>query len=191
MSKYTKTRIMNAFIYLLNEKSMDHLTVKDVIETAEVNRNTFYYHFEDIYDLLHQVLLKKLDDFSNATEKYDTFYEEYVRSARFFLENKKAMSHIYHSKDRELLEMYLEKVTMLFVRRFVEEAAASYEITEDGIAYLTEFYSYAIVGNTIHWIQEGMPPYRERYLYLVSKSFEDSIDDMIVSYIKHQNSYEN
>ena len=55
MSKYTKTRIMDAFLYLLNEKSMDRLTVKDVIETAEVNRNTFYYHFEDIYDLLHQV----------------------------------------------------------------------------------------------------------------------------------------
>lgn len=89
MSKYTKTRIMNAFIYLLNEKSMDHLTVKDVIETAEVNRNTFYYHFEDIYDLLHQVLLKKLDDFSNATERYDTFYEEYVRSARFFWKIRK------------------------------------------------------------------------------------------------------
>ncbi len=191
MSKYTKTRIMNAFIYLLNEKSMDHLTVKDVIETAEVNRNTFYYHFEDIYDLLHQVLLKKLDDFSNATERYDTFYEEYVRSARFFLENKKAMSHIYHSKDRELLEIYMEKVTAIFVERFVREAAVSYEISEEGIAYLTEFYSYAIVGNTIHWIQEGMPPYRERHLYLVSKSFEDSIDDMIASYIKHQNSNEN
>ena len=124
-------------------------------------------------------------------KRYDTFYEEYVRSARFFLENKKAMSHIYHSKDRELLEMYMEKVTAIFVERFVREAAVSYEISEEGIAYLTEFYSYAIVGNTIHWIQEGMPPYRERHLYLVSKSFEDSIDDMIASYIKHQNSNEN
>lgn len=55
-----------------------------MIETAEVNRNTYYYYFEDTYDLLRQVLLKKLDDFSNATEKYDTFYEEYVRFARFF-----------------------------------------------------------------------------------------------------------
>ena len=68
---------------------MAHLTGKDVIETAEVNRNTYYYYFEDTYDLLHQVLLKKLDDFSNATEKYDTFYEEYVRFARFFWKIRK------------------------------------------------------------------------------------------------------
>ena len=168
MSKYTKTRIMDAFLYLLNEKSMDRLTVKDVIETAEVNRNTFYYHFEDIYDLLHQVLKRKLDDFSNDTEKYDTFYEEYVRSAKFLMNNKKAMAHIYHSKDRELLQMYMERITFIFVERFVREAAESYDISEEGIDYLTEFYSYTIVGNTMHWIQEGMPPYRERYLYLVT-----------------------
>ena len=122
MSKYTKTRIMDAFLYLLNEKSMDRLTVKDVIETAEVNRNTFYYHFEDIYDLLHQVLKRKLDDFSNDTEKYDTFYEEYVRSAKFLMNNKKAMVHIYHSKDRELLQMYMERITFIFRRKICKRS---------------------------------------------------------------------
>lgn len=186
MSKYTKTRIMNAFLYLLNEKSMDRLTVKDIIETAEVNRNTFYYHFEDIYDLLHQVFRTKFEGFCSQTEKCDTFYEEYIRSADFFMKNKKAMSHIYYSKDRELLPKYMEKFTLVFVERFVREAAANYEISEAGIKYLTTFYSYTIVGNTMHWIQEGMPQYRERYLYLVSKSFEDSIDDLIQSYLKNQ-----
>lgn len=187
MSKYTRERIMEVFLYLLNEKSLDRLTVKDIIETAEVNRNTFYYYFEDIYDLLHQVFIKKLEDFCNETEKNDTFYEEYVRSAEFLMKNKKGMFHIFHSKDRELLRMYMEKVTVIFVERFVRQAAASYDISEDGIQYLTGFYSYAIVGNTMNWIQEGMPPYRERYLYLVSKSFEDSIDSFIQSYLKNQN----
>lgn len=186
MSKYTKKRIMTAFLYLLNEKSMDRLTVKDIIETAEINRNTFYYYFEDIYDLLRQVFKNKLEDFSNATEKCDTFYEEFIRSAEFLMQNKKAMSHIYHSKDKELLQKYIEKVTTIFVERFVRTATVSYEISEDGIEYLTRFYSYTIVGYIMHWIQEEMPPYREHYLFLISKSFEDSIDDLIQSYLKNQ-----
>ena len=128
MSKYTKTRIMNAFLYLLNEKSMDCLTVKDIIETAEVNRNTFYYHFEDIYDLLHQVFKTKFEEFCSQTEKCDTFYEEYIRSADFFMKNKKAMSHIYYSKDRELLPKYMEKFTLVFVERFVRDASVSRKI---------------------------------------------------------------
>lgn len=60
MSKFTKQRIIDAFLCLLNQKSLDKLTVKDVIERAEVNRNTFYYYFEDIYDLLRAVFQKKI-----------------------------------------------------------------------------------------------------------------------------------
>lgn len=45
MSKFTRKRIMDAYLYLLNKKSLDKLTVKDIIETADVNRNTFYVNF--------------------------------------------------------------------------------------------------------------------------------------------------
>lgn len=188
MSKYTKARIMETFLGLLNEKSMDRLTVKEIIENAEVNRNTFYYHFEDIYDLLYQVFKKKLEDFCNKGKMGDTFYEAYVRSAEFLMENKKAMVHIYHSKDKELLQTYIEKTTAILVEQFVREAAASYEIPEEGIAYLTRFYSYSFVGNAMHWIQEGMAPYREHDLFLASKLFEDSIDNLIQSYLRNQES---
>lgn len=37
----------------------------------------------------------------------------------------------------------------------------------------------------MHWIKEDMPPFREKYFLLVSKSFEDSIEDMIQSYLKY------
>lgn len=63
MSKFTRKRIMDAYLYLLNKKSLDKLTVKDIIETADVNRNTFYYYFEDIYDLQHKVFQKKIRRF--------------------------------------------------------------------------------------------------------------------------------
>lgn len=50
-----KGAIIDSFWTLLNEKSLDKITVKDVIELAEINRNTFYYHFEDLYALLYTV----------------------------------------------------------------------------------------------------------------------------------------
>ena len=107
MSKFTKQRIMDSFFDLLNQKSLDKLTVKDVIEVAEVNRNTFYYYFEDIYDLLNNVFLKKFDDFCNETREKTTFYSEYVRAAEFIFTNKNAMEHVYHSKDKALIQQYI------------------------------------------------------------------------------------
>lgn len=97
------------------------------------------------------------------------------------------MEHIYHSKDKDLIQTYMEHVTTRFVEDFVRKAAVSYNLSEQGIEYLTNFYSNAIVGNTMHWIKEGMPPYREKYLLLVSKSFENSIDNMIETYIEFEN----
>ena len=43
MAKFTRAAIMQTFLALLKKKSLDKITVKDVIEATGVNRNTFYY----------------------------------------------------------------------------------------------------------------------------------------------------
>lgn len=56
MSKHTQQAMIDVFMALLKEKSFDKITVKEIIEGAEVNRNTFYYHFLDINDLVDALL---------------------------------------------------------------------------------------------------------------------------------------
>lgn len=52
MSGFTKEIIAKTFTELLDEKSMSKITVKDIVERCGVNRNTFYYHFKDIPDVV-------------------------------------------------------------------------------------------------------------------------------------------
>lgn len=47
----TKRSIKNAFIELRSRKSLERITVKEVCEKAEINKSTFYSHYQDIYDL--------------------------------------------------------------------------------------------------------------------------------------------
>ena len=51
MSGFTKEIIIRTLFELLNEKPLAKITVKDIVERCGVNRNTFYYHYEDINDL--------------------------------------------------------------------------------------------------------------------------------------------
>ena len=53
-SKYfhTARRMDQAFLNLLEKKDMEYITVKELCETAGVNRSTFYLHYETIGDLL-------------------------------------------------------------------------------------------------------------------------------------------
>ena len=55
MSQFTKKAIVETFLELLKEHSLDKITVKDIVEKCGINRNTFYYYYQDIYDLIDDV----------------------------------------------------------------------------------------------------------------------------------------
>ena len=54
--KRTRKYIREAFTQILAEKSFKSITVKEITDRAEVNRATFYAHYEDKYALLHEAL---------------------------------------------------------------------------------------------------------------------------------------
>jgi len=183
MSKLTRKAIIDSFMSLLKKKSLDKITVKDIIESADINRNTFYYHFQDIYDLLENIFVEESERFRRETNPESSFYDEYLRTADFFHEHKEAIIHIYYSKSRYVLNRYLESATNYFVRRFVEQNAENTNIDIEGIDYITCFYSYTIIGATMKWVENNMPNYREKLIRNISDSFEATVKEMIVAYI--------
>ena len=55
MSSSTKESLAAALKQMMAVKPIDKITVKDLVEICGVNRQTFYYHFDDVYDLLEWV----------------------------------------------------------------------------------------------------------------------------------------
>lgn len=62
----TKKKIKAAFIYLVNEKGLNHVTVKDITEAAHINRSTFYKHFVDKPALVEHYEKQFLDHVRNS-----------------------------------------------------------------------------------------------------------------------------
>ena len=62
MKASTKQTIQASFRTLLMAKSLDKITVRDIVEDCGLTRNTFYYHYEDIYDLFDDYLDEQLRD---------------------------------------------------------------------------------------------------------------------------------
>ena len=55
MAQFTKKAIIEAFIEQLGERPLDKITVKDIVTRCGVNRNTFYYYYQDIYALFSDI----------------------------------------------------------------------------------------------------------------------------------------
>lgn len=170
---------MYAFLEILEAKTMDKITVKDICERSEINRNTFYYYFDNVQDVLCSVFEMEEKLVLKEVGENDTFLEEYKKSAAIAINNKKAIFNIYESKSGDILRNYFNAVTMSFVKRAVEKAANGYSISEENINYISHFYTNAICGTTMKWIEKGMPPYKEDFLEKVSKSYEATIKDLL------------
>lgn len=53
--QFTKNALRNAFIDLTAEKPLGEITVTDICARADINRSTFYLHYQGVYELLHEI----------------------------------------------------------------------------------------------------------------------------------------
>lgn len=156
MSQFTKKAITEAFMTLLNERPLDKITVKDIVDTCGVNRNTFYYYFQDIYALLDELFIAEAQKVIDEDTLYDSWQEGFLQSAKFAFENKRAVYHIYNSIRREKLELYLYRVTENLMVKFVQQEAQGMDVSQEDIHFVAVFYKFAVVGLALNWIQNGM-----------------------------------
>lgn len=185
MAKQTQKFIMSTFMQLLENESLDKITVRDIVEECEINRNTFYYHYSDIYDLLDDVFRVEAEKFlEQDVDDNTTFGEEYARAAQFVLKYRKAILHIYDSKKRDVLENYLETLAFSFINRFVKKESEGYGLSDDDVNYITGFYTHAIVGNTIEWIKRKLPSGQEKFIERTAGTFNATVKDMIEQCVK-------
>ncbi|MFA6830004.1 MAG: TetR/AcrR family transcriptional regulator [Bacilli bacterium] len=99
----TRIKIKASFLSLIAEKEFEKIAVKDIAESAGVNRITFYDHFKDKYDLLNEIY-KDLDQeaysvsLSVYQEETDVLNQTYIKISNYLLGFVKALS-----KRKELL----------------------------------------------------------------------------------------
>jgi len=74
--KYTKMVIKDSYIKLLKQKPVSKITIKRICEDADSKRATFYNHYLDQYDLLHQIKKEVIDDISQYLNNYDENLKE-------------------------------------------------------------------------------------------------------------------
>lgn len=68
----TSYKIKQLFIELLKSKPIEQIKISEICEILQINRSTFYRHYEDIYDLLNRLE----DGFIN---ELDNLYREIAR----------------------------------------------------------------------------------------------------------------
>ena len=155
----TKDAIMEAFNELLNERPLNKITVKDIVDRCGINRNTFYYHFEGIPSLLEQSVRNMTDEIIQAHSKFGSPMDCIAPFVQYCTNNKKAILHIYRSVQREVFLTYLDRAAMYIVSQYVEITTTDL-LTSDAQnkekQLLIRYYKCTLVGSLLDWLDSGM-----------------------------------
>lgn len=175
MAQFTKKAIVEAFLELLNEKPLDKITVKEIVDICGINRNTFYYHFEDIRALLTFVIDKEVERVTAKHADVASLEEGFIEAANFALSNKRAVFHIYNSVSREELERYLNSIAEEVVRRMAEGLETAADVPELDRELIIHFYKCGLSGMVLGWVGEGMKADPEQMIRSLGALLEGSI----------------
>lgn len=156
MSQTTKRALAASLKKLLLQKPLDKITVIDIVEDCEVNRQTFYYHFKDIFDLIEWMCLDEASKALNGQKTYDTWQQGFLQIFHAVQQNKPFIMNVYHSVSREQVELYLHEVTYDLMIGVIEEQAQGMSVRDEDKRFIADFYKFAFVGLMLDWIRKGM-----------------------------------
>ncbi|MGW8043230.1 TetR/AcrR family transcriptional regulator C-terminal domain-containing protein [Staphylococcus shinii] len=161
----TKKAIKQAFIKLLAEKELERITIQDITTLADINRGTFYLHYEDKYILLSDLEDEFIDDLA---EEIGTFKLVLQGSnledfAKIFSEKilKNIILHIQKDIDFYLLIFKLDrkshledKISELIYVNMAKNINNKTKISSIPLDYFHSYVSGATISFIKHWVQD-------------------------------------
>ena len=184
MSEITKRAISASLKNLLKEKSLNKITVQEIADDCGINRQTFYYHFQDIYDLVEWTCIEDTEKVLKENRTYETWQEGFLAVFDLAKKDKIFIDNIYRSVSLEMLEQYLYRLVYPLLKNVVDEKSKGYSVRDENKKYIADFYKYAFVGVLLEWVRQDMKESPRDIVERVSKIVGGTIETAFENFNK-------
>lgn len=156
MANFTKNAIKSSFLKLLNERPLSQITVKDIVSDCGVNRNTFYYYFEDIPKLVEDIIVENAEHIIQEFPSIALIEDCLNAMIDFSLKHRRAALHIYNSVNRDIYEQYLWRICRHTIEKYVDTVLVGRKINQTDEDIIRRYYECALFGVVAGWMDKGM-----------------------------------
>ena len=145
----TEYRLAETLKNMMSEVSLDSISVTTLTKKCKVNRQTFYYHFHDIYDLLTLIFLNEeiedIGEAKNIKAMLTSIYQYYVK-------NKGFIDATLNSAAKELLEEFIYNCCYKSIMRFVNAVQDSKKLHINDRKAISRFYALAYSHSIVYYL---------------------------------------
>lgn len=174
----TKKALANCMKKLMAEGPIKKISISDIVKCCNMNRQSFYYHFKDKYDLVNWIYYTEfvLPIKDLTLEKFDLL----EKTCEYFFENKSFYYNAFAVTGQNSFSEYFSEVTHSFLKFQLEDIFKN----KTNVDFYVTFYVDAIRISISRWLKEGciIPP--NEFVELLKNAianFSDYLNDF--SYI--------
>ena len=153
--KDMKTQIADTFSELLEKEDLDKITVTKLIEACQISRQTFYYHFHDIMDVLewtfrratHELLEKSL----NESERINAL----LAYLQFVKKHRKKLKRLVDSRKWYQIEGMMVDAVAVYLEKMAQSRPREVQVSYEEMQIMLRFYACGMVGVLVQCMEEG------------------------------------
>lgn len=179
MAEHTKNAIKTSFIKLLDELPLSKITVRSIVEDCGINRNSFYYYFEDIPSLLMEITQEELDRIIAEHPSVEDLEEGLDAAISFAQKHRRAAMHIYNSVNRDIYERYIWQICDYVVRSYLDTAFPGRNISQEDEVIIKEYFKSLCFGLLANWMENGMKGDIQTSFHRLNKLTQGQTEEML------------
>lgn len=179
----TKKALADCLKVKMCQKPLSKITVSELIKDCQINRKTFYYHFIDIYDLLHWMLEEEAVEIVKSFDLTTDYEEAIVFVMDYVEENEHILNCAFDSMGRDQLKRFFYADFIGIANKLITdvEKIMNCSLEDEFRAFLCNFYTEAIAGILSDWIQGKNKYSREKTLEYIEVIVMESLPNIIKS----------
>lgn len=181
ISLYTKKKLASSLKHFMMSKSLNKITITDIVKDCNMNRNTFYYHFEDIYDLLKWILEEEAVE---VVKQFDLMVD-YREAILFVIDYVEKNAHIlacaYDTLGREEMRRFLYQDFISIIQSLIDSVEKELGIfaEKDFKQFLSNLYAESLAGILIEWFKNPGNQNKEQIVEYLSIIFHSSLPEIL------------
>lgn len=180
-SMNTKMALSESLKKLMETKPFSKITIQELILDCKINRNTFYYHFQDMRDLLRWMLRH---DAIDIVKKYN-LTKDYEAAILFVIDylgqNQHMLNCVFDSAGSDEIKRYLQDDFTEIIESVIslEEASVGVRLPEDYRKLLISFYREGISGLIVEYLHGSIDLSKENAVRYIADIFRLTLPQII------------
>lgn len=179
-SEKTKYRLAASVKSMMDEMSVEAITVRQICERAGVSRQTFYRKFLDKYDLINWYFDKILMESFRQMGRGKTVYESLVLKFTYIAQEHTFFAAGFRNDDQNNLKEHdFQMIFDFYCRMFHEKSGSDPDKTTKA---LLEMYCQASVYMTVKWVVSNLTYTPEELAQLMMEAMPPRLTELFRSY---------